>query len=83
MGFLSFNLRSCDYNMSIDGLLPAHLCLVTSSSSEQCSQLERFFRQRVQMVNKISSFIPELTGNIAETSRVNPQYPLLYHFPMF
>ena len=71
MGFLSFNLRSYDYNMQVESLLPAHLCLVTLLSSEQCSQLKRFILQYIQMVNKTSSCITELTGNIAETSRVN------------
>ena len=61
-------LRSYDCNMQVESLLPAHLCLVTLFSSEQCSQLERFIPQHVQMVNKTSSFITQLTGNIAETS---------------
>ena len=42
-GFYLFHLVLCsyDYNMHVEGLLPASLCLVNLISSEQCSQLER------------------------------------------
>ena len=47
-------LRSYDYNMHVEGLLPANLCLVTLLSFEQCSKLENFRLQHVQIVNKTS-----------------------------
>ena len=47
-------------------LVGANLCLLTLLSSEQCSQFER-----VQMVNKTSSFKTKLIGNKPEASRVN------------
>ena len=49
-----FLIRSCDYNMRVEGLLPANVCLVTLLSSEQCSQCERFRLQHVQIVNRTS-----------------------------
>ena len=57
--------------MHVEGLLPANLCLVNLLSLEQCSQLERFRLQHVQMVNKKFSFKRTLTGSNAEASRVN------------
>jgi len=51
--------------------LPANLCLFTLLISEQCLQFERFRLQRVQMVNKTSSFEIKLIGNNAESSKVN------------
>jgi len=45
-------LHSYDYNMHIEGLLPAILCLGILLSSEQCSQFERF---RPQHVHKTSN----------------------------
>ena len=47
-------VRTCDYNMHAEGLLPANLCLVTLLSSEQRLQSERFHLQHVQMVNQTS-----------------------------
>ena len=38
-------LNLYDYNMHVEGLLPANLCLVTFLSSEQGSQFERFYLQ--------------------------------------
>ena len=34
-----------DYNMHVEGLLPANLCLVTLLSLEQCSLFDRFHLQ--------------------------------------
>ena len=39
--FFHLIFRSYDYNKHVAGLLPANVCLVTSLSSEQCSQFER------------------------------------------
>ena len=55
-----------DYNMLVEGLLSANLCLVTVLSSAQSSRLERF-----RLVHKTSSFKTKLIGNNAEMSRVN------------
>ena len=38
--------------MHVGGLLTANVSLVTLLSSEQCSQIERFRPQDVQMLNK-------------------------------
>ena len=43
-------------NVHVEGLLPAHLCVVTLLSSEHCWQFERVRLQHVQMVNKTSIF---------------------------
>ena len=64
-------LRSYDYNMHVEGLLLANMCLVTLFSSEQCSQFEIFRLQNVHIVNKTSSFKTNLIDNNAETSRGN------------
>ena len=49
-------LRSYNYNMHVEGLLPANLCLVSLGSSEQCSQFEGVCLKYARMVNKTSSF---------------------------
>ena len=69
--FFHLILRTYDYHMHVEGLLPANLCLITLLSSEQCSQFERFCLQHVQMVNKTSRFKTKLIGNNAKGSRVN------------
>ena len=51
LGYIFFILRSYYYNMLVEGLLPANLCLVILLSLEQCSQFERFCLQHVQIVN--------------------------------
>ena len=60
-----FNLILCsdDYNVHVEGLLPANLCLVTLLSLEQCSVFQKFHLQHVQMVNKTSSFKIKFIGN--------------------
>ena len=45
-------LRYYDYNMHVEGLLSANLCLVTVLIPEQCSQFEIFRLQPVKMANK-------------------------------
>ena len=50
--------------MHVEGLLPANLCTVTSLSLEECSQFERLRPQRVQIVNKISSFKTSSIGKM-------------------
>jgi len=54
--------------MHVGGLLPAILGLVTLLSTEQCSLLESFPLQHVQMVNKISSSKTQFIGNNAKVS---------------
>ena len=72
--------------MYVEGLLPANLCLVTLLS-EQGSQFERFHLQRVQLVNKTSSFKTKLIGNNnnAKVSRVNHNTLnfVVFNFPTF
>ena len=73
LGLISFHLLwcSCDYNIHVEGLLPANLWSVILLILEQCLQFERFRLQHVQKVNKTSHFKTNLTGNNAEASRVN------------
>ena len=71
MCFFHLTLHSCDYNMYVEGFLPASLCLVTLFNSEPCSQFERFHLQHVQMVNKTSSFKTKLLGYDAKASRIH------------
>ena len=54
--FVHLILCCYDYNVHVEGLLPANLCSVTFLSSEQCYKFERFCLQQIQMVNKTSSF---------------------------
>ena len=68
--FVHLILHFYDYNMDVEVLLPANLCLVTLLSSEQCSQFERFRLQHAQMVNKTSRFKTNLNDSNAEVSRV-------------
>ena len=63
-------LRSYDYNMQVEYLVPANLCLVTLVNLDQCSQFERFHLQHVEMVNKTSSFKTKFIGKNAKASRV-------------
>ena len=65
--FIFFHLifRSYDYNMHAECLLSANLCLVTLTSSEQCSKCETFRLQDVQMANK-TSFKTKLIGGNAD-----------------
>jgi len=56
LNFFHLILRPYNYNMHVEVLPPANLYLVTLLSLEQCSQLERFHQQHVQIVNKTSSF---------------------------
>ena len=81
LGYMGFYYLIYGLITTTESLLPAHLCLVTLFSTEQCSQLERFLPQHVQMVNKTSIFITELTGNFAETSRVNRNTLYYITFP--
>ena len=62
-------LHSYDYNVHVEDLLPAKLCLVTLFSLE-CFflQFERFRLQLAHIVNKTSCFKTKLTGNNAEAS---------------
>jgi len=46
-------------------MLPANLCLVTLLCLEQCSQLERFHLQHIQIVSKTSNCKTKLTCNKA------------------
>ena len=69
--FVAFNGTFLDYNVHVEGLLPASLCLATLLSLEQCFQIKRYRLQHVQMVNKTSSIKTELIGSNAEVSRVN------------
>ena len=64
-------LHSYDCNMHVEGLLPANVCLVTSLTSEQCLQFERFRMQHIQVVNKRSNFKTKLIGNNANISAIN------------
>ena len=57
--------------MHVEGLLGVNLCLVTLFSWEQCSQLERFRLQNIQMVNKTSSVKTKLVGSNAATCKIN------------
>ena len=68
--FFLLILHFYDYNMHIEGLLPANLCLATLLSSEQCSQFEIFRLQHIQMANKTSNFKTKLIGNNAVVSRI-------------
>ena len=61
-----FVLPIYNYNMHVEGLLPANLCLVTLLSLVTS---ERF--RCVKMVNKTYSFKTKLTGNNVEVSRVD------------
>ena len=67
--FVYIILRSYDYNIHVEGLMYASLCLITLLSLEQCSK--HFRLQHVQIVNKTSSFKKKLIGSNAEASRVN------------
>ena len=81
--FNIFHLCFYDYNMHVEGLLPANLCLYTVLRMQQ---FERFHPQHVQMVNKTSNFKTKLIGNNAEASRVIPvipQYHFMFNFPTF
>ena len=55
-------LRSYDYNMHVEGFLPANLCLVILLSPKQCSQLVRFRTQHIQTVNKTPYFKTNCIG---------------------
>ena len=46
---------SYDYNMLVEGLLPASLCLVILLRWEQWSQFEIFRLQHIQPLNKTAS----------------------------
>ena len=56
--FFHLMLHSYDYNVYVEDLLPANLCLVTLLRSEQCSQFKRFCLQhrsngkQIQFQNK-------------------------------
>ena len=67
-----FHLISCsyDYNLHVEGLLSANLCLVTLLRSEKFSQFERFHLQHVKTVNKTSSFDTKLIGNNADVTKI-------------
>ena len=60
-------LRSYDYNMHIEGFLPASLSLV--SWNNVCNLKDS--RNTFQMLNEPSSFKTKLIANNAEVSRVN------------
>ena len=69
-------LHSYNYNIYVKGLLTASQIVfsylinleINVCTSEQCSQFERFHSQRIQIVNKTSSFKTKLIGNWCEQS---------------
>ena len=67
--------------MHIEGLLHANLCLASLLSSVQCSQLERFRLQHVQMVNKTNKVSKKLFGDNAKGSRINRNTVRRFTFP--
>ena len=62
-GFLKLMLRSYDYNMHVEGLLPANLCLVTLLSWGKRLQFKSVHLQHIQTVNKTSSLLSHVTSH--------------------
>jgi len=69
--FFQLLLRSYNYYMHFEGPLPNKLCLVASSSLEQCQPFEIFRLQHVQMTSTTLRFDTKLIGNKADVCRIN------------